>query len=863
MIKKLCILCLFPLCLSAQVIDNFSDGDFTNNPSWSGDEHQFEINSLMQLHLKSSGSDTSSLSTQNTSVLSTEWQFWIKQSFNSSDNNHSRIYIVSDSEDLEGPLNGYFVQVGSSDDNIVLFRQSNSIITEIIKGINTNTGNSVNQLRVKVIRDGTGNWKLFCDDTGGENYSQEGEGFDTIYKNSSYMGVFCKYTSSNASKFYFDDFYAGPVIVDTTPPELINIKAVTPNEISIRFSESLNSISAETPSNYFVDNGIGEPVVASINSSDPSIVNLTFSGNFLNGIINTIKIMNLKDLAGNILDEEYGLFSYYKVKAFDIVINEIMADPDPPRELPVTEYIELFNTTSFPIDLNNWKLEFSNSSKTFPDIIIEPQGFLIICKDNLLRFYGQLAEILTSSTSLSNDGTTVSLRNEMNNIISTISYSKSWYSDTYKEDGGWSMEQIDPYNPCGGKTNWRASVDMEGGTPGRRNSVYANNPDYDEPRLLRIGIINESAICLYFNEAVDSLSLLNTSNYSIDHGIGIVKQIIPLSPDFSSVVLHLNDTLLPGIIYHLSITDTIADCVGNILPLYSSIKFAFPSLPDYMDVVINEILFNPMDYIVRGNDFVEIYNRSDKVIDLKNFLLTSVNPITLIPGSSSITEESFLFFPEEYLVLTKKADIVRTQYYTSNHDGFIEIGSFPSYNNDEGIVEISLANGLLIDRFVYNEDMHFSLLNNTDGISLERVNHDRLTSELSNWHSASEASGFATPAYENSMFSSFESGIASLEISPEIFSPEDAYGNHFLNICYNMGSPGFLGNINIFDARGRLIRQLKRHELLGTKGCFTWDGTNEEGAKASIGIYIVLMEVFNLDGKVERFKKVCVLGGKL
>ena len=37
---------------------------------------------------------------------------------------------------------------------------------------------------------------------------------------------------------------------------------------------------------------------------------------------------------------------------------------------------------------------------------------------------------------------------------------------------------------------------------------------------------------------------------------------------------------------------------------------------------------------------------------------------------------------------------------------------------------------------------------------------------------------------------------------------------------------------------------------MGSSGSFTWDGTTNDGVKASIGVYVMLFEAFSTDGSV-------------
>ena len=59
-----------------------------------------------------------------------------------------------------------------------------------------------------------------------------------------------------------------------------------------------------------------------------------------------------------------------------------------------------------------------------------------------------------------------------------------------------------------------------------------------------------------------------------------------------------------------------------------------------------------------------------------------------------------------------------------------------------------------------------------------------------------------------------------------------------------------MGSVHIYDNLGRLIKRVLNNELLGNSGILSWDGTNELGQKAAVGIYMVYFEYFNSSGDV-------------
>ena len=261
---------------------------------------------------------------------------------------------------------------------------------------------------------------------------------------------------------------------------------------------------------------------------------------------------------------------------------------------------------------------------------------------------------------------------------------------------------------------------------------------------------------------------------------------------------------------------------------------------------------------------MEIFNRTGDVFDMQQLILAQNDTATLqLTDESSLSSESRLILPGDYLVITTDTAAVKAFYSTTNPAGFVQVSDMPSMSDTEGSIALALKTGEIIDNFAYNAAMHYPLLTNTEGVSLERINPNLPTNQVSNWHSASQTAGFATPAYQNSQFGVVENPDNEILLSPDVFSPDSDGKDDYLTIAYSFDEPGYNARVTIFDATGRQVRKLVNNELCGISGAFTWDGITDDNIKAGVGRYIVYIEIFDLKGNVKHFKKTTVLAGKL
>jgi hypothetical protein len=855
-----CIFLLINVIANAQLSENFNDADFIANPPWTGDTSSFLINNSFQLQSNSSNANSSFyLVTQNKFRAFTEWEYWMRLAFNPSSANYVDTYLTSSIKKPDDAGNtGYFVRCGNTEDEISLYRRDpNGIITKIIDGENGTLDHSNNTFKIKVTYDSIGKWNLSRDLSGtGNSYISEGTATDKTYTTSSWFGFVIKQSSTGFfQKHFIDDIKIKSFVPDASPPQIISATAISTTKVDVLFNEPIEN-STNIFLNYYANNGLGMPDSVITDTQNSSLVHLSFSNTFISGYAYTLIVNNVNDLSGNAISNASTFFIFYKPQQYDIVIDEIFPNPTPQVGLPNYEWIELKNTSDFPIDLKGWKLsDATGASGTFPELKLKPDSVVIVCSTSAQQSLSEFGKAIsiTGFPSLDNDGDLLYLSDECGKIIHAIQYSSDWYKNELKKNGGWSLEMIDTKNPCSGLNNWTSSKDNNGGTPGTKNSVDGINKDEVLPKLVSAFANNPTTITLVFNEPVDSLKGATTKNYNIDNNLS-ATYLNTISPLFDKVNIKLNKPITEGIIYTITATN-IFDCAGNYIGANNSAKFGLPQNADGFDIAINEVLFNPLS---SGVDYVELYNRSNKIIDLSKMYIANRNSNNIISSIYQLTTENILFFPKDFIVITTDPAIVKSQYITPDPEAFLKIKWLPSFPNDKGSVIVLNQQGNIIDEVDYSDNWHFALIHNTEGVSLERIDYDA-PSVQSNFHSAATSVGFGTPGYKNSQYKLNQEFRGSITVTPAIFSPDNDGNEDFATINYKFPSPGYVANITIFDASGRPIRYLQKNSLSGTTGYYRWDGLDDKNRKLPQGIYIIYTEIFDKEGNKKQFKNTIVL----
>ncbi|MFH1195727.1 MAG: lamin tail domain-containing protein [bacterium] len=423
----------------------------------------------------------------------------------------------------------------------------------------------------------------------------------------------------------------------------------------------------------------------------------------------------------------------------DVVINEIMYDP----KTNEPEWIEIYNNSGETINLKNWRVRDLSSSAVISttDYFFLPNTFLVLADNiDVTNFYTIPSDVVVLNLpSLNNDADNVIIRNPANRDIDSVAYLGAWGGGNGK-----SLERIYINDNSNDSQNWGTAKNDLGGTPGAENSVVPKQRD------LEVSYANYSP--LYPIEGDDVNINIIVKNIGLNKALYYVVKLF--HDTNNDAIGQVEEQIFSGDYSNLSSGDSISvpfkmeNLAAGEIKLIASVVFqddeaagnnnfafdfdVFPKPEEYNSIVINEIMYSP-----DGDEpeWIEIYNRSEKTIDLNGWKLADATT------KSTMTQSPFPILPGQYVVLADNETI--TNYYQI--DAPILIFNLPSLNNGGDDIALLDSFERIIDEVPYKPSW-----GGDDGISLERILFDFPSADSSNWGSCVDING-ATPGKVNSI----------------------------------------------------------------------------------------------------------------
>jgi hypothetical protein len=278
-------------------------------------------------------------------------------------------------------------------------------------------------------------------------------------------------------------------------------------------------------------------------------------------------------------------------------------------------------------------------------------------------------------------------------------------------------------------------------------------------------------------------------------------------------------------------------------------------------LIINEIMYHTRE---GQPEYVEIYNPGEEAVDLLRWSIRDRET----PGGHInryiLSDTSVFIEPGSFAVLSADSSIF----------DWFELNGTETYVVSAGRVALGLSSlgdevmlldpsHSVIDSVAYNPSWHHPDVFETRGRSLERISPYIESQNPDNWSTSAGPLG-GTPGRHNSVFTEAPVTSARLEVHPNPFSPLSVGFDAHTIITYNLPQQTAMVRLRVFDSKGRQIRTLLNNQPSGPSGRVIWDGRNDHGRVARLGIYIILLEAYdgNRSG-LTQIKSTVVLADRL
>lgn len=859
---------LMPLVAFGQISDNFEHKELSQwiqyvEGRWGIDsasplEGRFSLHHIYDN--PEAGADQAAVRLLNLRPSSgdTRWSFMVRHGCDPSSSNNWGIFLMSDDPGGEmhpgGKVNGFAAGVNLSvyDDTLRLWKIKNGsvfpVITTIINWQN-DIGTEV-AATLEINRSSAGVWSIMVSTTGGSQYGPF-TGSDSELFRTDWFGIYYRYTSMRDRLFWFDNLSVeGTFIPDSDPPSIVAITPAGKRRLLLELDEEVAPGFCAVSN--FILNDTGLPLSDAIVTGRTSFL-IDFNREFINKGLNVLKIEEMCDLYSNCAGKVLVGFTALWAEPGDVMISEIMVDPSPPVSLPPKEYLEITSGTSWPLSLKGWTLSSEGQKSVFPDMMIRKGEYIILCSASDTSLFSQFGRVigLKSFPALTDAGKCLVLSDSLGNMIHGVDYSDKWYGSSLKEAGGWSLEMIDTDYPFHYEGNWKASVSSKGGTPGKINSAAGVNRDNFFAGAVNVFPYDAGKIVVTFEEPVRNLEEYE-QQINID-GIKI-DSLQPADPLRREFIMFLCEKLQERKRYTFTIPEGVTDYAGNRAPV-AGFVFGLPETVKKGDVVFNELLFNPLPGDAR---YIEFCNVSDKIIDVSRLSAGSKSsPTGSVSNAIPLSKSGRCLLPGGYYTITTDRYSVISRYFSASAGNIFNLSQFPSMPSGKGYLVLFNPQLDVIDEVGYSEKQHFSLLTGLEGVSLEKIRPEAPSSRESNWHSASEASGWGTPGAKNSICRDSLKGDGSILLSSSRITPGNDGYEDILIIDFRFPGTDNVVTVMVFDEAGNLVCKPAVNYFIGQGGIVIWDGTAGDGSLVRTGIYVIYISVFDGKGNTRQYKKIC------
>jgi hypothetical protein len=538
-----------------------------------------------------------------------------------------------------------------------------------------------------------------------------------------------------------------------------------------------------------------------------------------------------------------------------VVINEVLANE--PGGLTKLEWVELFNTDSVEINLTNWKFISKSDTNLFEGISISGKGYLILARqlvatppdtNSFEAYWGNNSSVwgdwdaedfpaLEVRMSLTNQGGTIFLIDPQSNT-SSFTWNKDWGDKV-------SWEKIEPAQGDS-LENWARCEYSKGSTPGRINSVtpasndlcvqaedmfiLPENPREFEYFEIKAKIRNKGTQRSLPNQLTFYCDYDFDSQLEPDEVLGDPQSLAPIDVN-ENLDFSIELSFPQGNYRIYAKLDEDDKRYNNSAFVDMKVGSQIP------DLVINEFMCSPDP---SQPEWVELFNRSDSLISLKNCSLGDSVEQNLI------TSEDIDVPPGDYIIVTENI----AEFYSAYPNAACQViqpGEWATLNNTGDRIILRDSLGFILDQVAYTKDWG-------QGISWERADPEKDSFDSDNWWRSVDKVG-ATACQKNSLEDGYSQQMK-LKIEPNPFSPDGDGFEDEVRFEYKIPLKSEV-TLKIYDVKGRLIKTLLEKEP-EVSGEIVWNGKNEKNRKVRAGIYVVFLEAEVEDRKLVKKTTVVV-----